>query len=113
MAGLSGLGSGSTTEIDVTNFASTAREYLQGFIDNGSVTVNINVDPDAATWATLESIVSQTGITRQWRILLNNSGGAYWEFSAYIATLSRDFAIDDAVRATMTLRVTGRVYFVP
>lgn len=85
---------------------------MQGFIDNGSVSCNINVDPDAATWASLEALVVH-GTTRQWRVLLSNANGAYWEFNAYISSLSRDFAIDDAVRATMTLRVTGRVYFVP
>lgn len=111
VAGVQGLGSGNTTEIDVTNFDSTGREFLKGFSDGGTMTVNLNPDPDLSGYKDLEDLFA-AGTTRQWRVLLANTGSSYWEFNAYISQFQKDFAIDDAARATVSLRISGRVYFV-
>lgn len=106
IAGIQGLNSGSTSEIDITNFDSTAREFLRGFTDGGSVTINVNFDPDQATHQTLYDLY-RTGETRQWRVLLSNASATYFEFDAYVSQFPFDFGLDDAVRSTVTLRLSG------
>jgi hypothetical protein len=102
---LTGLNSGQSSEIDTTDFDSeNFREFVRGLADGGQVTVNIKWDPDLSTHQTLFDL-NRSGATRQWRVVLVQ--GTIYEFNAFISNLGIDFAIDDIVRATMTLRVTG------
>lgn len=106
ITGVTGLGSGTATEIDCTDFDSTAKEFVRGLRDGGSVTVNILWSPDEATHVTLWDL-NTAGTTRQWRVLLSNTSASYYEFNAFISQLSLDFAIDSVVQGQMTLRVSG------
>jgi hypothetical protein len=107
---ITGLNSGGATEIDATNFDSAIKEFVRGLRDGGTLTVNLNFDPDQSTHQTLWNLNRQ-GDTRQWRILL--VGGDYFEFNGFINNLQIDTATDDIVRGTMPIRVTSEPMLVP
>jgi len=107
VTGISGP-DGQSPEIDVTNFADTARRFLAGLPDNGSVSADINWSSDENTNTTLYQLY-QSGATRQYRIVLSN--GDYFEFNAVVLGHPFTFAIDDVVKASISLRVSGAVSF--
>jgi predicted secreted protein len=107
VTGISGP-DGQSPEIDVTNFADTARRFLAGLPDNGSVSADINWSSDENTNTTLYQLY-QSGDTRQYRIVLSN--GDYFEFNAVVLGHPFTFAIDDVVKASISLRVSGAVSF--
>lgn len=107
VTGISGP-DGQAPEIDVTNFADTARRFLAGLPDNGSVSADINWSSAENTNTTLYSLY-QSGATRQYRIVLSN--GDYFEFNAVVLGHPFTFAIDDVVKASISLRVSGAVSF--
>jgi hypothetical protein len=104
ITGIQGLNSGGATEIDATNFDSAIKEFIRGLRDGGTITVNLNFDPDQSTHQTLWNLNRQ-GDTRQWRVLFTS--GDYFEFNAFINNLQLDFAVDDIVRGSMPLRVVS------
>lgn len=112
ITGVTGLNSGSATEIDITDFDSVVREFTRGLRDGGTVNVTLKFDPDNATHQTLWDL-NRAGTTRQWRVLLNNSSASYFEFNAFINNLPVDFAIDSIVMGSMGLRVTSEPMLVP
>lgn len=105
VTGISGIG-GEASEIDITNFDSTFKEYLMGLKDGGSVTLEINFDTNNTTQRTLWTLhINQT--TRQFRWLFVN--GDYLEFNAFVKSFQFNGAPDDVVKASLTLRVTGPI----
>ena len=42
--GVSGLGGGGATEIDVTDLSSTGKEFILGLKDEGEITISMNLD---------------------------------------------------------------------
>lgn len=100
---------GQSPEIDVTNFADTARRFLAGLPDNGSVSADINWSSAETTNTTLYALY-QSGATRQYRIVLSSSD--YFEFNAVVLGHPFTFAVDDVVKTTVSLRVSGAVSFV-
>lgn len=106
--GFGGVGGGSSSEIDVTHFGSTAKEFLQGLKDEGEITVDCNFLPDDAQqqgmWA------DRTNATlRNFTITLTDSPATVFSLSAYVKAFEITGQYDDAVRATATLRVSGPV----
>lgn len=112
ITGITGINSGSATEIDTTNFDSTIKEFVRGLRDGGSISVNLQFDPDQATHVTLWDL-NRAGTTRQWRVLLSNTNAAYFEFNAFIANLQVDLALDDIVKGQMSLRIVSEPMLTP
>lgn len=105
---ISGLG-GQKGDIDVTNFDSTAKEFLTGLEDPGQVQVEVNLNPDDASQDTLWDL-KESGALRTWRIQLSGASPApYYQFSATVQQFQINFQTDDVVRATVTLRVSGSI----
>lgn len=105
---ISGLG-GQKGDIDITNFDSTAKEFLTGLEDPGQVQVEINYSPADATQGTLWTL-KESGDLRAWRIRLSGaSPQPYFAFSATVQQFQVNFQTDDVVRATVTLRVSGSI----
>lgn len=105
---ISGLG-GQKGDIDITNFDSTAKEFLTGLEDPGQVQVEINYSPSDATQDTLWGL-KESGDLRGWRIQLSGaSPSPYFAFSATVQQFQINFQTDDVVRATVTLRVSGSI----
>lgn len=100
-------GGGGAPEIDVTSFASAAKEYLLGLPDNGQFTLTMN------------ELASDTGHTRLRALLASGDAAGFTIVAPSTAiTLSFDARVqnyeyamrkDDAWRTTVTLRLTGAV----
>lgn len=109
---ISGLG-GQKSDIDITNFDSTAKEFLTGLEDPGQVQVEINFAPGNATHDTLWGL-KNSGDLRTWRIQMSGASPAdYFQFSATVQQFQINFNTDDVVRATVTLRVSGAITLGP
>lgn len=105
---ISGLG-GQKGDIDITNFDSTAKEFLTGLEDPGQVQVEINYSPNDTTQNTLWTL-KDSGDLRSWRIQLSGaSPSPYFGFNATVQQFQVNFQTDDVVRATVTLRVSGSI----
>ena len=101
---------GSVTEIDVTNLASTAKEFIIGLPDEGSVSLDVSWDHASATaqhdflWT---ARANQTEIGAQ--IRLSDSPRTTMTFQCFVTTYSITLGVDEKVAATIGLRITGAV----
>jgi hypothetical protein len=107
---------GSAPEIDVTNINSVAKEFLIGLMDYGEVSFGINLNlSDTAQVAMRADCVAATKPKRKCVIKFNDSTADASRtkaiFDAYGKTFSITGNTDDAVRATLAIRVTGGVTF--
>jgi hypothetical protein len=97
-------------QIDTTNLDSTAKEYVPGLPDFGTVTVQINWDSDETTHQTLDTI-AQAGpsAVRDWRITESGGGspGTRTQFKGFIQSLNKTRAVNNIVKATVTIKKTG------
>ena len=98
------------SEIDVTNLDSTAMEYAPGLVDFGSMTFEVNWDPLEATHVTLDSIFL-SGAVRDWCITesprVSFPTGETTYFKGYVSALTKTRAVNQVVKASVTIRVTG------
>ena len=97
---------GQAGDIDVTNFASPAKEYLIGLQDNGQISFNVHTDDtDQGQQALLSSRAGGIPVTH----LLTLRNGKTRTFSASCKQFSEAGAVDQAVAATVVCRITGAV----
>lgn len=103
------IGGGEAADIDVTHLRSTAREYLVGLPDGGSISLSGNLVPDDAGQAEMRTAMdAQT--PRHFRITLTDTAPATTvEFDAYVKRFAFSAAVDSKIAFTATLRVTGPV----
>lgn len=105
---ITGIGSGSATEIDITTFASTAKEFTQGLRDFGSISIKLRRNQDdvgqAAMFTAMASQLTKTVV-----ITLPSSTANVATFTAFVQSLSTDLEADGAVTGTAVLRITGAV----
>ena len=98
------------SEIDATNLDSTAMEYAPGLVDFGSMTFEVNWDPLESTHITLD-ILFLSGETRDWRITesprVTPPTGERTYFKGYISALTKTRAVNQIVKGSVTIRVTG------
>lgn len=96
--------------IDVTSHDSPNgyREHVGGLKDGGEVSFTVNYDPE------LHNILEgdfQDPQPRNYRIVLPNPPGGYWEFRAFLTGMSLSFPLEDKMTADMTFKVSGRPNF--
>lgn len=105
---ITGIGSGSATEIDVTTLASTAKEFKMGLRDNGTVSITmIRNQDDLGQLELWNALGSQTGYTTV--VTLPTSTANIATFTAFVQSLSTDVNADGVVTGTATLRISGSV----
>ena len=97
---------GQAGDIDITNFASTAKEYLIGLQDNGQISFNVHTD-DTDTGQIMLLLSRQLQLMVNHVITLRN--GKTRTFSASCKQFSEAGAVDQAVAATVVCRITGAV----
>jgi len=102
------LPDGSASEIDVTNLASAAKEFVIGLPDEGSVQLEVSFDYASATAGhdTLHA-ARASQILQHFQIRLSDSPRTIVDFQAYCVTFSLSVGVDDKVGATFGLRITG------
>jgi len=105
---ISGIGSGSAAEIDVTTLASTAKEFKMGLQDNGSFTIDLIRDEDDLGQVELRDAMANQA-EREVIITLPTSTKNVFTFNAYVLSLTTDVAADGVVTGQATLRISGDV----
>lgn len=105
---ISGIDSGQATKIDITTQASTAFEHRLGLVDNGDFTIELNADLDDAGQQELNSIRT-TGATREMVITFPEGTINTLTFDCTCPGLSLDGGINDVVKSTATISITGGV----
>lgn len=124
--GISGLG-GAADQIEQTCLDSEEREYVRGMLNPGAITVPINfIARSAAHQAILD--LRESGETISWMIVLSDNvmadaaftiassdgrlespGPTTAEFLGYVADFNIDIAVNEIVRATLTIQRSGAV----
>ena len=103
------LRSGSGAEIDITDLSSTAKEFQLGLKDEGSMSLDLINNPADPGQQRL-SALRDSRATGEFRIV-STFGSPEWtlSFSGIVTTLPATFAVDDVVRGTVTIRVSGAI----
>jgi hypothetical protein len=97
---------GSASEIDRTNFDSTAKEFILGLFDPGQFALEVDQDnTDAGQIALMTAVV--TGLIKNFKMTLPNGNTA--TFTAYVKKFNSQGAVDQAVRRSATLRISGAI----
>jgi hypothetical protein len=102
------------SEIDITSFDSTAKEFLMGLRDEGTISINILRDTSSTGQGRL--ITDQAARTQRMLIIdfstlvMDASAvGARLTMQAYVQGFAYSAGADDALKAAVTFRVTGAV----
>jgi len=97
--------------IDTTNIADVYRTFLGGTIDSGSMTLELNYDPNGTAGAALEAEWEATAanapVARTCVITFSDS--STYTFSAILVGFSPSLATDAAVTASVELKVSGAI----
>lgn len=98
---------GQASELDRTNFASTAKEFVLGLVDFGQFSFDVDYDyTDAGQAAVLAAQAS--GLLKTFKLTLPDTHTA--TFSAYVKRLPTAGGVDQIVkRSGATLRISGSV----
>lgn len=94
----------SANEIDVTNLQSSAKEYVTGLVDYGQVTFDLVLDRNNAIHSGIKDDLDANTV-RSYQI--ETPDGVVESFEARVQGLDQNIQTDDAVRASVTLRLTG------
>jgi predicted secreted protein len=101
---------GSAGTIDVTHLSSTGREFIQALADYGTVSLGVIWDPVTASTQHDELFDDfASGRVTTYQIRLSNSPATLLTFDAFVQEHPVTIEIDDAVKATITLKTTGSV----
>ena len=97
---------GAASEIERTNFDSTAKEFILGLFDPGQFAIEVDQDnTDAGQIALMTAQV--TGLLKNFKLLLRNGNSA--TFTAYVKKFNSQGAVDQAVRRSADLRISGPI----
>jgi hypothetical protein len=107
---ISGIGSGSAKEIDVTTLASVAREFRQGLRDFGTVKISFIRNQDDLGQLELFN-ANALQATRVFVVTLPSSTADVITFSGFVVSLTSDIQADGVVTGDATIRITGAVVF--
>lgn len=97
---------GKPSEIDVTNLSSTAKEIVTGLIDFGSL--QIECDQDNSDQGQLKIFNAfQASLVKNYKLTLPNTNTA--TFAAFVTQCTTSLGVDQVVKRTIGLRITGPV----
>lgn len=101
----------SAAEIDVTALSDTAKQYVLGTMDGGTVEVTAFMTAGAGLNPTLPSSGNSTPTAM--KVIFGNADGGKdgvtLAFDGYVQNTAMEAAVDGAVSVTYTIRITGPV----
>lgn len=101
---------GSKSEIDTTDVAATAKTFLGGLPDLGSVQFSMNYIPTNAQHAQVRSdYLSSTSVSRNYKVVYSDSPQSEQIFTGYVSSFAPDVQADAALVASGSIRVTASV----
>ena len=100
--------SGSRQVIDATLLSSTGKEKDVGIPDYGQVTFDFNfAASDTVLVDTWDAFIA--GTLQPFRILFSDSPQTSFQFDAYVLNFAYTAGLDDIVRGSVTLEISGTV----
>jgi Lambda phage tail tube protein, TTP len=99
---------GSAAIIDATTLQSTGKEKVMGLMDEGQLTLELNLVPgDTGQQALLADRAAQ--LRKNFRITFSDANNATGTFAAYVMGFTIGGGVDALTTATVTLEITGAV----
>lgn len=99
---------GAAANIDVSNLASTAKEYLVGLQDLGQLTLGLDLDAtDLGQQALLAALGGQA--KKSFKIVLPVGSPSTATFSGFVKKVGADGGVDKSVTRAVDILVTGPV----
>lgn len=99
---------GSATVIDVSTLQSVAKEKRAGLPDEGQFTFQMNLDPSDVQQNALRADRAAR-VLRNFRLVLTDSSNTTLQFSALVLEFKISGAVDQVVKASVTLEISGAV----
>jgi hypothetical protein len=97
---------GSASEIDVTNLASTAKEYRLGLTDPGQFTIEIDYDGTNAGHNALRA-KQISGLLSNFQLTLPNA--AVITFTGYVKKFALAGGVDAVAKTSVDIRISGAI----
>lgn len=97
---------GEASDVDVTHLQSAAKEYRSGLVDNGVFTLELDYNRDEAGHERLRALQAARTV-EQFRITF--SDGSIATFDGLVKRFSISGGVDDVLRASVSIRITGAV----
>lgn len=98
--------SASNEEIDVTNLSSTAREFIAAIPDYGELNCEVEWDERNTVHAGLRTKFN-AGTTHNFQLVDAGSPQKTASFSGFVKSVPQAYNIDDVVRSSLVIRITG------
>jgi len=99
---------GSANVIDTTSLESSAKQKMMGLPDEGQFTFEVNLIPDDAGQIELRQDRAARALG-ECILMLTDDDNTALEFKAYCLGFSISGSVDNVVRASITLEITGDV----
>lgn len=103
--GFSGF-DGQASEVDVTNFASTGKEFLLGLVDGGSLKCDLDIDNGDAGQIACHAAQNSSAI-KSFKLILPTGATPTYSFTAFVKQFTTQGAVDAAVKGSLSLRISG------
>lgn len=92
------------------------RAFTPGLRDGGEVTFDIIYDPDVTSHSATNTTTGLVyfllnGTAKTYRLVMAQSGGDLFEFSAIVTAFTPESPLEDAMTASVTLKISGAVTF--
>lgn len=101
--------SGKANIIDATDLSSTGKEYKVGLKDEGELNCEIGYIPDNAVHAALRAAFSAATL-KLFRLTFTDTAPAtIWEFQGYVSGFSVSLGVDQLVKASVSVKITGAI----
>lgn len=97
---------GAAAVIDVTDLSSSAMEKKMGLRDEGQLSFEMNYIPDNTQHAALRTARANRTLT-PFQIILTDVSTTTWVFNAYVTGFTIQGAVNNVVKASVTLEITG------
>jgi hypothetical protein len=97
---------GQNSEIKVTNLASVAEEFLEGLSDGGHIKINLDLDNNDLGQQSART-AQQNSQKKNFKIILPAGVTPNISFAAIVKQFSITGKVNDAMRASIDLRLTG------
>lgn len=101
---------GQKSELEVTNLASTSKEFIAGLRDNGQATISFDIDQDDQGQQVIRSSFAASGsVASPFLFTLPNSKTR--SFNAFCLNYGEQNGVDQVFTGSATLRITGDITF--
>jgi predicted secreted protein len=99
-----------TIEVTSHDTSSGWREYIGGLLDAGEVSFDINFVPTNATHSFTSGLIKdlKNRTLRNFKLVFPDTSNTTWAFAALVTAFDCSEAIDDVIKGSITLKLSGQ-----